>query len=543
MAPLLLVGLLAGPAAFGATPLPAGGGTLPPGSLIQLECTAAEEATGVIRRTVVLHTDGDGRKDIIAQVDGELIWMAGPDPLQCSSTVGIDGVTSFAVLPYEGSLMSALIVTHGGGAEFVTRDLNMTRVFSPVRTPIGSADWAGARSVVTLDVDGDGDKDVLGLNADGTHLLRLDQTAHGAFVEQFAVDLGAELSELRAIRWTGGSEALAGIFHGSVNSACVLAPDGTLYLAHPFTQPIDDLAAITDAHAPGTDGLVVLSGGALTVLRPGGVIEFPVDVAPIAPTSMSVTDLDGDGLSDVLLNSSTTDQVTALLGQDPWTSGGATLVAPTAASAISIPLDQDGASMTGQRANPVGADFDLDGDIDVFQLIESTRGACVQRNVLVNENAQRPVIVESEWIEAPGGLLAFLEVDPMTMPDGLAPDRLEITLLTSLPWSEETGEEFLRLQTVHEVGSATTDAGDDLVTLQVSGELGEHSSLLIRGYRYDSVEDVIREVGVEASFRLEVIENSYLFGTGIEITASPVVTSGRQGTPPPRPPVLIDPFA
>lgn len=539
---VVLAGLLPCTIAQGMSPWAGGGGSPPPGSLLQLHCEAAVAATGVIGRTVALHTDGDGRLDLIAQVSDELIWVTGPDPLQHSSTLGIDGVSSFAALSTEGSLMGSLVVVHPGGVDLVVRDLEQARAFVPVRTPIGSPAWAGARSVVTVDIDGDGDEDIFGLSADGAQLLRMDQQGPGVFSEAAPVDLGAELSELRPIRWSGGSVALAAIFHGSFESACVLAPSGTLYLAHPFSQPIDDLAVMGDAHLPGEDGLVVLSGGTLTVLRPGGIFEAPVNVAPIAPTSMSTVDLDGDGRGDVLLNSSTTDEVTALLGQDRSTSGGLTLVEPTAASAISIPLEQDGASMAGQRANPVGADFDRDGDIDVFQLIESTRGACVQRNVLVNENDLRPVIVSSEWVETPSGLFAFLSVAPMTMSDGLAPDRLEVTLSTTLPDANPEDEENLRLQVIYEVGSAITNEGDDMVTLPISGELGPRSSLLIRGYRDDAVTNVIREVGVEASYHLTLTQDSTSRGTGNGVDVDPVENSGPQGTPPPSPPEPIDPF-
>ncbi len=519
-----------------------GGVTPPPGVLLQLSCEAATEATGVIGRTVALHTDGDGRHDLIAQVEDQLIWVAGPDPLQYSSTLGIDGVSSFAALPSGDSIISNLVVAHGSGADLVERDLDQARIFSPLRTPIGTAAWAGARSIVTVDIDSDGDVDIFGLSSDGTQLLRLNQDLPGVFSEEAPVELGAELSELRSIRWTGGSLALGAIFHGAIESACVLAPSGTLYFAQPFAAPIDDLVVMGDAHLPGVDGLVALSGGTLTVLRPGGIVETAVNVGPLAPTSMSAADLDGDGLCDVLVNSSTSDQVTALLGQDRATSGGLTLVDPNAATAISIPLEQNGASMAGQMANPVGADFDRDGDIDVFQLIESTRGACVQRNVVVNENEFRPVITDSSWVETPNGMIAFLDVAAMTMPDGLAPDRLEVTLSTTLPDANLDDDEYLRLQVVHDVGSATSGSGDDLVTLQIPGELGARSSLLIRGYRDNPATQAIRQVGVEATYRVTRTDEDTMRGEGSGVVTGGAGNSGSQGTPPPDPPTPIDPF-
>ena len=200
--------------------------------------------------------------------------------------------------------------------------------------------------------------------------------------------------------------------------------------------------------------------------------------------------------------------------------------------------------MAGQYANPVGADFDRDGDIDVFQLIESTRGACVQRNVIVNENDFRPVITSSSWVETPSGMLAFLNVAPMTMTDGLAPDRLEVTLSTTLPEAGVGDEEYLRVQEIHIVGSVTNNDGDETVTLQIPGELGDRSSILIRGYRDNVVMDVIRQVGVEAAFQVAAPAESSLRGGdggGIEIIG--IKNSGSQGTPPPAPPKPIDPFA
>ena len=519
-----------------------GGGAPAPGVLLQLECVAATEATGVIGRTVALHTDEDGRQDLVAQVDDQLIWVAGPDPLQYSSTLGIDGVSSFAAVASQDSIVSHLVVAHGLGADLVERDLDQPRVFQPVRTSIGSAAWADARSIVTVDIDGDGDDDVFGLSADGAQLLRLIQGEPGVFTEGSPLELGAELSELRTIRWTGGSWAFGAILHGAIESACVLAPTGTLLMAQPFAQPIDDMTPMEGAHLPGVDALAVLSASTLTVLRPGGIVETPVNLGPLAPTSMSAADLDADGLCDVLVNSSTMDQVTALLGQDHQTSGGLTLVAPNAVSTISIPLEQNGATMAGQRANPVGADFDRDGDIDVFQLIESTRGACVQRNVVVNENDFRPVITDSTWVDTPTGLIAFLDVDAMSMPDGLAPDRLEVTLSTTLPGASVDDDEYLRLQVIHDVGSATSGSGNDIVTLPIPGELGMQSSLLIRGYRDNPSDQVIRRVGVEASYSVTLSDGSTARGTGGTTTVNNKNGAGSQGTPPPKPPGPIDPF-
>ncbi|QDV06204.1 hypothetical protein Poly30_17110 [Planctomycetes bacterium Poly30] len=511
------------------------------GQLLQLRCEAAEEATGVIGRTVAFHTDGDGRLDLIAKVSDELIWVTAPDPLQHSSTLGIAGVTAFAAFERVGTGIGALVVAHAGGVELVVRDLAQMRVFAPIRTPLGTSSWAHARSVVAADVDGDGDMDIFGLSADGTQLLQLEQSAPDVFVELAAVSLGAELDELRAIQWSAGQTALAAILRSALDSACVIGGDGTLYRAESFAGSIDDIAVVRDAHAAGVDGLAVLSGAAITFMRPSTPLESPVNVAPVAPTSISAADVDADGRVDVLLNSSTVDQVTALLGQDRSSTGGATFVAPNAATAISIPLEQTGASMAGQLANPVGADFDRDGDIDIFQLIESTRGACVQRNVAMDETTLTPVMTNFEYFNTPTGPLAFVYVDALVMGDGAAPNRLEITISTQPQGAAPEDEEQHCLHLLYEVGSSTSGTGD-MVTLPLPVDLGDYSTLLIRGFREDAGTQAVESAGVEACYRLIRTYNSLQRGTdsGFDWIRT---NGGPQGTPPPPPPKPIDPFA
>lgn len=522
--------------------LPGNGESTPPaGQLLQLRCDAAVEATGVIGRTVAFHTDGDGRLDLIAKVSDELIWVTAPDPLQHSSTLGLHGVTAFTPLERVHSTIGALIVAHGGGVEYIVRDLDQRRVFSPIRTPLGGAGWVNARSLVAMDVDGDGDADILGLSADGTQLLRMDQVSPEAFVEQPAVDLGVELDELRAIQWGASGSALAAILRSTSDSACVIGADGTLLRAESFGGAIDDIVVVDDAHAAGEDGLAVLSAGSVTLLRPGMAAEAPVNVSPVAPTSMSAADLDGDGRADLLLNSSTVDEVTALLAQDTSTTGGPIFVAPNASTAISIPLEQSGASMGGQLANPVGADFDRDGDIDVFQLIESTRGACVQRNALTDETMLKPRVTELGVYPGPVGATAILTVDSSVMPDGLAPDQLEVTLSTLAAGAEQDAEEQHCLHLLHDAGSVTVGNGDDQVTLDIPCHLGDLSTLLIRGLRLDPATGEVASVGVEMSYRLIRVEGPTDGSLGdYEKVES---NSGKQGTPPPAPPTPIDPFA
>ncbi|MFT5734213.1 MAG: hypothetical protein ACI8WY_002894 [Planctomycetota bacterium] len=519
-----------------------GGGGAAAGQLLQLRCDAAMVATGVIGRTVALHTDGDGRLDLIAKVNDELIWVTAPDPLQHSSTLGIEGVSAYAPFERVGSMIGALIVAHGTGLDYVIRNNEQQRIFYPLRTPVGGAAWIDARSLASADFDGDGDSDIVGLSADGTQLLRLDQSTPEVFIEQPPVDLGVELDELRPIQWGAGSTSLAAILCGSVESACVISVDGTLLRAESFPSTIDDLTVVADGHAQGVDALVSLSGGSITVIRPGSPAEAPVSVAPIAPTSMSAADLDGDGRTDLLLNSTVVDEVTVLLAQDASTTGGQTFVAPNALTAISIPLEQTGSSMVGQMANPVGADFDRDGDIDVFQLIEATRGGCMQRNGIVDETAFKPLVTEFELFPAPGGSLAFVNVDALTMLDGQAPDTLEIVLSTLAQGATLDDEEQHCLRLFHEVGSVTVGTGEDMVTLNIPCELGDMSTLLIRGFREDPITEEVLGVGVEASYRLIRTGGSLQRGSDGPVTAHPG-QGGPQGTPPPVPPVLIDPFA
>ncbi|MEM8710676.1 MAG: VCBS repeat-containing protein, partial [Planctomycetota bacterium] len=470
--------------------------------------------------------------DLIAQVEDELIWVTAPDPLRYSSILDLDTVTAFSAFKRSSGGVDALVVASAAGLEYVIRDAQQLRVFRAVRSTIGGSEWASCRSLATADFDGDGDTDIAGIDAAGQTLLRLNQISEGVFAPGASVALGAEMDELRTLHWTAGSLVLGAILRGETDTACVFDAAGGLLAAEPFDGVIRDLTVVPSAHAAGVDALAVLMGGTVTLLRPGGVIEPAVGLGPIAPTAMSSADVDGDGRADLLLNSSTVDQIVTLLAQERALPGAATFVSPNAATSIVVSLEQNDAAMQGQRANPVGADFDRDGDIDLFQLVESTRTACVQRNAIVNEVEQSPVLVESEWYPIGTGTLAFLHLEPKPLPDGELPDFIEVTLATSAIGSGPDSVEDHRARVLYELGTATTGAGHELVTLQFDGEMGPNGTLLMRGGRRDSTSGAVLSTGVEAAYISgEEAESSARGGEpgrGWERG-----TAGPQSTPPP----------
>ncbi len=513
-----------------------------PGELLTLGCSALESNLGPITSALAVHADGDGRIDVLAHVGGDIVYVSAPDPEQYSSSLGLVGVTAMASVPRGDGVATAIVVASATGLEFIQRHPGVSRAFVPLRKSIGSSAWAHANSLVSIDLDGDGDLDIAGLDAAGTTLLRAEQVSAETFVELAGVSVAGPLRSLTSATWAGATPVLAAAqaSPGLPDDACVLLGlDGVLFRSIVPGGSIDDLASVP-LSGSFDDALAILTEGYLTVARSGGLLELPLDLTSVAPSRLGVADLDGDGGHELLLNSTVVGEVTVLWNQYAATLGGMTFGFGGQQDSMSIDLGTGGADLNGQQCPPIGADFDRDGDVDVFQFLEAERSARLRRSPEQDEWLQKPTLVSSEWlIDATGqgssGVSLIVAVPPM--PGGAAPAFVEV-LMSASEVDASTAEPERYRATLFEP-LLGLQAGDTIgLWLPFEGALGAKASLTIRCFSGDAVTGEIERAGVDAAYGfVETFDE--LRGTVNGYEGGIRSLNDPRGTPPPRPPVPV----
>ena len=245
-------------------------------------------------------------------------------------------------------------------------------------------------------------------------------------------------------------------------------------------------------------------------------------------------DFDGDGRDDVVLNSTTTPVLTTLLGSD---APAPTFRSDLAHLVVTTDLGAEPADVANQLANPVGSDFDGDGDVDLLVLVEGSRHAVLKLGAAIDEPLFQPDIQTVHWFLHPVESVCSLDVVLPPMPDGSSPDSIEFVLTTSHPSGPPGAPEVHRVQS--EFTLAEGEDPGDTVNLWVpfAGEPGVSTSVAVRCFRLDEQGISIVAFGVES-----VVHFDYdPAGTGMQQSAggthSPsMYRSRRRGDPPAPPP-------
>ena len=507
-----------------------------PGLALPVHCIEIAAASGAIGTPIALHFDRDGRLDVLVPVGGQLFFVSGPDPQQFSASLDLSGVTAFTAVERPNSWIEEAVAATADGLRFVHRDLENESSFSVITTKQGTAAWARARSLAAVDLDDDGDIDIVGLSSHGRSLLKLERTGPGTWSELPVQPLPVELVSLEPLSWGTGQAAFVGVNVDSGNTddaLVVVHSDGSLVALLTPGGRIDDVVVMA-GRSIGTDSIAARIGDEIRVVRAGGAMEPAVDLSHISPTGMSSTDVDLDGMGDLLVNATVLDRTTVLFGSPsgPLNPGSALLVS----------WDTPTVDMGVQTVAPIGGDFDRDGDIDIFQMFDDTRAGLLKRSTGTDETSFHPIVRDSYWTIAPTnrGLSTVeftVEVPPLQ--SGSVPDVLEVNLSASSVGSSPGSLEHARVAKLidldgHEVGDEVT------FTVAFRGDIGPNASVTARGLGIDAASRSADEVGVERAFRYTVL-SAALRGTNNGADPTLGENNGDVVVPPP-PPEPINPF-
>lgn len=505
------------------------------GTTLHVECDAVQALTGSIGQSLALHADVDGRRDVATIVGDDVVILMGPDPHQYSQALGLSEVSAIAKLP--GATCDSLLVAHQGGLVKVDRDGSDLRSFKPVLTQIGGVGWDGARSLVVVDIDGDSDLDVVGLDKHGVSVLVAESLGDGTFVAQPPLLLASEHDHLTPAPWGHTQVTFAAVASSAGvpdDSVVVFDLSGTSVASYVPGGEVTGLADLSGG--TGGLGLAALAGDDVRVVRPVTGMEAPLDVSSLAPTALSVADYDGDGAADLLVNSTLVTEATVLLQQ---TSGGPSFRMDVGTAYVSVGLGlPEGGDMSGQKSNVVGADFDRDGDVDVLQMLECERSAVLVRNDLVDEDPMHPEVVSTAWTIHPSGSAGSFNVEIPQMPGGGTPDVLEVVLYTNAVGDPEGAPQWMRALVREDLDGYAV--GDQVsVFIPFPGELGEESSVSVRCYEYDASGLVLVDCGVESAATY-AYDQGGTRGSNGPIAKDAKRSTGKSKTPPPPPPTPIE---
>lgn len=512
-----------------------GGAHAGPSALCRVPSELLDSATGTIHGAVSAHMDLDGRLDVLAHIGDDLIYVSGPDVTGFAQSLGLSGVTAFTTVEVRDTWLENAAFADGESLKIATTKPFAVDEFSVAVSPIGSASWAGARWVQRVDVNADGIADIVGLSASGTQVLQLRGLGGDHWSELAPAPLALPMDGARVVR-RGTELVLCGLLRDPAGDTLrFVSMDGLPILDVPMGGHVSDLEPLRNA-AGGDDEVAVLMGGSVSVVHASGLVEAAVSLSAWDPTAIDTADLSGDGLDDLLLNSTLSDAGHVLVRAPeggPSAFGGA--------SCLDFPWDSPEANMGVQASSPVAGDFDGDGDLDLFQFIDDHRCAAMRRSAVFDETPFRSVIENAEWFLSSASSVVHVPIRVQPLEDGQTPDAFEIMLM-SQPVGAEAEAPMERVFIVDQPNT-TPIGGLASYWVPFDGDLGPHSVLSVRGLSLDAVTNKIDVIGVEGWSGYWRTVDDPTRGTHNGVGEIPVPWDDPNDKWPPPPPKPVDPFA
>ncbi len=277
---------------------------------------------------------------------------------------------AIASADFDGDGMRDVVILGGGGGTLsffrnMSQPAGLLRAAPAVQTQFGGT----LRDVAVLDYDGDGKKDLLAVDSDGSRFLPLRGQGDGSFVAGTPVALPTNPRALTLFDLDGDGDLDAATASQTTPSVAILRNDGgafSLIATYTAANTAPNLIAPGDLDGDGRTDLVAadLTGKSILLLRNAsndGTLE-PLATLPLPAAALAVAagDVNGDGIAEVFVSVNNSDQFVRMYHKNGsnWDLG--TLVTAGSAGALQL------------------GDFDGDG---VTDLVVATRSSPQRINV------------------------------------------------------------------------------------------------------------------------------------------------------------------
>lgn len=380
---LVLAALLAGVVLLSAFPGDAGAQPLSSGYVLAHDLPAGMPATGTTR-VVTGDFTGDLRADTCMLAGGSAYMAFGPAIYPAIQKIPA------SILPATVLDFDFLPRTNGPGV-FVFLTTNGIEVVTYANDDylheetVSTGGWSTAIALRVIDYGGSADPDIVGVASDGKTVLRIKDFDGARVYDTSLAPVATSILELDRIDWTDdGDDEIAVRLATSVE---ILDTTGSVHTYTPTYAPVqmqtvsfrtaaDRLAVVTDTSVAGQQDLNLIGHGVSTTSTFLGTIDV---------TAMASADATGDGEGDLILVDRD-DYVMPYLVNRYGTVPSQPFLAsdPNAAFLITA----SAATATDNRAEPVLADLDRDGDADLVVVLGDDNLLVVQRNNYKQEDDQ-----------------------------------------------------------------------------------------------------------------------------------------------------------